>query len=56
LRVFGLGALFIGVFNAQQKLTAQAAGIKPVENRSAGRAYVQRARWTRGEANTHLAI
>ena len=54
--VFGLAALFIGVFNAQQKLTAQAAGVKPVKNCCASGAYVQRARWARGEANPHLAI
>ena len=54
--VFGLAALFVGVFNAQQKLTAQAAGVKPVENRSAGRTYVQRAGWARGQANPNRPI
>ena len=38
---FGLGALPIGVFDAQQKLAALVAGKQPVEDRRTGRADVQ---------------
>jgi hypothetical protein len=54
--VFGFAAFLISVFNAQQKLPTQTAGVKPVKDCGAGRAYVQRARWARGKANSNLVV
>ena len=49
--VFRFAALFVGVFDAQQEGTAAVAGKQPVEHRRAGRADVQGASWTGGQAH-----
>ena len=51
--VLRLAALLVGVFDAQEELTALAAGEQPVEHRRAGCADVQGAGGAGGETHTH---
>ena len=53
LGVFRLAAFFVGVFNAQQELTAVMPGVQPIEHGCAGGADVEGARGARGETHTH---
>jgi hypothetical protein len=50
---FRFGSFLIGVFDAEQKVSVLAFGIKPIENSSSCCADVQRARWAGGQTNAH---